>query len=338
MRLRWLAVISFLGTATVAAAATRPRYGGTLRVEVRAALETADPPQTGHGLPDLGGAFTMTRWEAGRLAVFAADENAVGGRPFLDSIEVQLGRPLRDQAIDLDLGKTDVVELGPNEARRPANGRKIWTSAPVRILTLVVGARLTNEHVREALALAVDRSAIYNVLLQRQGEISGALLPQWISGYAFVFTTTVDVNKARSLVAAAPPPARAFTLSYADPALRAIADRVALNARDAGLAVSVVPGNGSADVKLLEARIESEDPARALSGVAMALGLVLPPHADTPEGLLTAERTLLEGFRVIPLFHLPDVYGAGAQVRGGPGITPLGAWRFGDLWLEGNRP
>jgi peptide/nickel transport system substrate-binding protein len=249
-----------------------------------------------------------------------------------------LGRPLREQAIDLDLGKADVVELGPNEARRPTSGRKVWSSAPVRVVALVFGARVSDERVREALSLAVDRSAIYNVLLQRQGEISGALLPQWISGYAFVFATTVDLNKARSLAAAAPPSARAFTLSYADAALRPIADRVALNARDAGLAVTVVPGSGSADVKLLEARIDSDDPARALTAVAAALGLTLPAHADGPEGLLTAERGLLEGFRVIPLFHLPDVYGAGPRVRGGPGITPLGAWRFGDLWVEGNRP
>ena len=48
-----------------------------------------------------------------------------------------------------------------------------------------------------------------------------------------------------------------------------------------------------------------------------------------------AERALLEGFRVIPLFHLPDVYGVGPRVKGGPGISPLGEWRFENLWLEG---
>ena len=39
-----------------------------------------------------------------------------------------------------------------------------------------------------ALALAGDRSASHAVLFQRQGEISGALLPQWLSGYAFLFS------------------------------------------------------------------------------------------------------------------------------------------------------
>ena len=44
------------------------------------------------------------------------------------------------------------------------------------------GARIDDPRLREALALCVDRAAIHNVLLQRQGEIRGALLPQWLSG------------------------------------------------------------------------------------------------------------------------------------------------------------
>jgi ABC-type oligopeptide transport system substrate-binding subunit len=54
--------------------------------------------------------------------------------------------------------------------------------------------------------------------------------------------------------------------------------------------------------------------------------------------LYAAESALLEGFRVIPLFHLPDAYGVSPRVKGGPGITPLGEWRLANLWLEGGRP
>ena len=320
----------------MAGAATRPHYGGTLRVEVRAAGETADPPQTGRGMADLADAFTITRWEAGRMAVYSANDNAAGGRPYLDTVEIQMARPPREQAIDLELGKTDVVELGLNDVRRPAAGRKTWTSAPVRLMALVFGPRVTDDRIREALALAVDRSAIHNVLLQRQGEMTGALLPQWISGYAFLFPTAVDINRARGLASAAPAAARTFSLGFDDPALRPIAERVVLNARDAGLAVTVSGAN--ADVRLVETRVEFDDPWRALAGVAAALGLPEPARGDTPEALLEAERGMLTGFRVIPLFHLPDIYGVGARVKGGPGITPLGAWRFGDLWVEGNRP
>ena len=109
----------------------------------------------------------------------------------------------------------------------------------------------------------------------------------------------------------------------------------AWRARDANPTVSVVPAN--ADVRLVETRIDTTDPVHALAGVAAALGLGEPPAARTPEEMYAAERALLAGFRVIPLFHLPDVYGAGPRVRGGPVISQLSEWRFDSVWVE-DRP
>jgi hypothetical protein len=320
MRLRWFAAISL---AALALAETRPRYGGTLRIETREAVETADPPQSGPGLGDLNGAFAITRWEAGRRAVYQAEENAAGGRPFVDAVDVQMAPPNRDRAIEL--GRADVVEVSPAEARRAAT---VWSSAPVKLIALVFDARVQDARVREALALAVDRATIHKVLLQGQGEVAGGLLPQWVSGYAFLFATNRDVEKARSLVVAVPAAARSLTLATDD---RAIADRVAVNARDAGLTVTVVAGN--ADVRLTRARIVSAEGATALAGVAAALGLPEPARAETPEALYAAERALLDGVRVIPLAHLPELYAVGPRVRGGPGITALGEWRMEGVWL-----
>ena len=189
-------------------------------METRLTAETPDPP------PLLGAGFQIARWEAGRLAVYEADENAVGGRPFLDGVEIQLGRPLRVQASDLDLGKADVVELGPAQLRRLAAGRLTWSSSPVRVLALVFSARVDDARVREALALTLDRATIHAVLLQGQGEVSGALLPQWLSGYAFLFPVTADLARARQLAAGARP----ITLGVGDPAMRPIAERIAVNA------------------------------------------------------------------------------------------------------------
>ena len=95
----------------------------------------------------------------------------------------------------------------------------------------------------------------------------------------------------------------------------------------------------AADVRLAAAReSRPRTPRRRLPAIAAALGLPEPPRAETPEALYAAERALLDGYRVIPLFHLPDVYAVGPRVKGGPGITPLGEWRFENLWLEGGRP
>jgi ABC-type oligopeptide transport system substrate-binding subunit len=324
------------GLAGWAGAATRPRYGGTLRVEVRSPGDAPDPPQIGFGMADLNGGFAIAQWEAGRQAVYEATETAVGGRPYLDRVEVELARPLREQSIDLELGKTDVVELGPNELRRPAAGRKVWSSAPVRVLALVFGPRVEDARVREALSLAVDRGAIHRVLLQQQGEISGALLPQWLTGYAFLFPAAADTARARALLSGVPAAARGLTLAADDAALRPVAERIALNARDAGLAVTV--GSGNADARLAEIRIVSTDPAHALGAVAAAVGANPPAPAASPEALYAAEKAMLDGFRVVPLFHLPEVYGVSPKVKGGPGVSPLGEWRFENLWLEGGRP
>jgi peptide/nickel transport system substrate-binding protein len=313
--------------AAVLSAATRPHYGGTLRVEMR---ESPPSPEV-LGVPK---GFVLASWEAGRRAVFAADENAPGGRPFLDAVEIQMARSLRDQSVDLELGKADIVELSPTELRRQAASRRVWSSSPVRLMALVFGPRIADQRVREALALAVDRTAIHSVLLQRQGEISGALLPQWITGYAFVFGAAPDMARAQSLVAALPVADRTISLAADDAANRGIADRIQLNARDAHLTVSVVPATANADVRLVETRIAFADAPHALASVAVAFGLSEPPAVRNPEEQYAAERALLDGFRVIPLFHLPDMYGAGPRVQGGPVITPLGEWRFDSLWVE----
>jgi ABC-type transport system substrate-binding protein len=318
----------------VASAATRPRYGGTLRVEVREAVESLDPPQTGH-LGELSGCFTPARWEAGRRAVYTANDAAPGGRPFLDAIEIEMGRPPRERALTLELGKTDMVEAAPAELRRI---RRLWSSAPVRLGALVCGARVQDARLREALALSIDRAAIHSVLLQKQGDPSGALLPQWLSGYAFLFLSPQDLARARGLLAGMPAAARAFSLGYdpAEPLARAIAERIALNARDAGLLLAAAPQSAASDIRLAFTRIPSADAAVSLVTVATALGLPEPPRATTPEALHAAERTLLEGFRAIPLFHLPEMWGVAPRVRTwlGPGIGKTGEWMLDNVWLE----
>jgi hypothetical protein len=188
--------------------------------------------------------------------------------------------------------------------------------------------------VREALARSVDRAAIHAVLLQRQGEISGALLPQWLTGYAFLFPTAQDLPRARQLAAGARP----FTLGVEDAGERAIAERIALNARDAGLSIAVTMQPATADIRLTELRVASSDPAKALAAMASTLGAPEPTRLDSAEALFNAERAMLDAFKVIPLIHLPDVYGTAVRVRGGPGISPVGEWQFENLWLEGLRP
>ena len=148
---------------------------------------------------------------------------------------------------------------------------------------------------------------------------------------------------ARALVAELPASARTLALGYdsAIPAGHAIGDRIAVNARDAGLTVQVSPQNSQSDVSLVELRLSSLDAARALVNLAPVIGLeALQPVGPSSEALYVSERRLLEDFRVIPLFHLPEFYGAGSRVRvfQPPAVTRMGDWRFENVWLSGTAP
>ncbi len=282
------------------------------------------------------GPFRVVSWEAGRRAVLTANEEYRDGRPFLDSISVEMGRAPGDQLLDLELGKADFVEVWPNDLRRAQRaGVQLWSSAPVSLLALVC-ERVDDPRLREALALSIDRAAIHSVLLQKQGDPAGGLLPQWVGGYAFLFPAARDVARARELVQAPPP----LTLAYdaSDPLARNIAERISLNAREAGIKVQTVAGQ-EASVRMTRMRLPSTEPGPALRGLAAMLGAPAPEAAKDLEALYTAESGLLEGFRVIPLFHLPETYAAAPSVRvwNGPAVLESGEWRLADIWVEAER-
>ena len=137
------------------------------------------------------------------------------GRPFVDSIEITMGRAAHDRILDLELNKTDFAEIPAEDARRAAeHGVRVSRSKPDELLALVftggdepARGKPVSAKVREALALSIDRAAIVNFILQKEGEPAGGLLPQWSSGTAFLFSTAVrsraregtfGANRARS--------------------------------------------------------------------------------------------------------------------------------------------
>jgi ABC-type transport system substrate-binding protein len=299
------------------------------------------------GAPSGTGPFRVAQWEPERRAVFTANEEYWDGRPFLDSITVEMGRSPQQQILDLELGRADLVELSPGDVRRASqSGMKLWSSAPVTLFAMVFDpAAAGDERLREALALSIDRAAIQSVLLQKQGEPAGGLLPEWLSGYAFLFRTARDTARARQLAAAIPPSAAPLTLGYdsADPLARSIAERIAVNAREAGIRPQVSPQAAKPDLRLVRARIRSLEPQDALAGLASTLGLgELAGLSDpaSPEACYEAERALVEDFRVIPLVHLPEIYASRAAVRTWqtPGLLKSGEWRLEDVWLAPERP
>src|SRR5207253_10899111 len=78
------------------------------------------------------GPFQISAWQPGKTLILSANEAYWNGRPFIDSIEIEMGKDFREQMIALELGKADLIEVAPEQARRAViDGRRIVLSAPV---------------------------------------------------------------------------------------------------------------------------------------------------------------------------------------------------------------
>jgi ABC-type transport system substrate-binding protein len=240
----------------------------------------------------------------------------------------------------LDLKKSQLIEVSPEQARQVSDDHVVETSAPVELVALVFRRDLqspADTKLRNALALSVDRNTINRVLLQDAGEPSSALLPNWMTGYGFLFPTDADLAQARQLRSEVLQPV-SWTLGYdaSDPLTRILAERITLNARDAGLTVQLSNAS-TADIRVVRVPLESLDGRVALTRVAAALGLSVKAPGDGSEDLYKSENALLQSWRVIPLLHLRMAYGLGSSVHNWRS-APDGSWNIPDLWLGAEKP
>jgi peptide/nickel transport system substrate-binding protein len=293
------------------------------------------------GKLSASGAFAISRRDAGKKLTLTARDDYWRGRAFVDSIEIEMGKSSRDQMIALDLNQADVVEIPAEQARRAtAEGRHVANSG-VDLLALVFtrDARSPDESkLRDALAMGIDRSAINNGLLQSQGEPAGTLLPNWMTGYGFLFPAELNLAGARRMRAETLA-VSSWSLGYdsADALSRIIAERIVLNARDAGLTLQLT-NSATPDVRLQRVPLQSVVPTVVLTTLAARTGIPVPKLADdSPASLYAAEAALLQSKRMIPLLHVRNSLGLGANVRNWS-TDRDGTWHLEDVWLGAEKP
>ncbi|HEY3973069.1 MAG TPA: ABC transporter substrate-binding protein [Candidatus Sulfotelmatobacter sp.] len=291
-------------------------------------------------LPIGSGAFHVVDWQPGKKLSLAAEENCWNGRPFIDAIEVEMGKSLREQMTELELGKVDLVEVAPEQSRllnsgvSHEEGRRVESSAPIGLLALLFNRDAASQEdklLREALALSVERASIRNVLLQGAGEPAGSVLPNWMSGYEFVFPTEADLPRARHAreqVHTIP----MWTLGYdgTDAGARLLAERLALNAKDAGLWLQPRTA-ANADLRLVEIPLVSPNPWISLASVSGLIGAA-GKESGSVEDLYRSEVALLATQRLIPLFHLPVSYAGSANLKNWS-LRADGSWNLSEAWL-----
>lgn len=286
------------------------------------------------------GPFHIVDWQAGRKLTLAANEDYWRGRPFLDQIEIEMGRSFHDQMNALESGRADLAEVAPEQMHRVGSQRyQLVRSNAIELVALKFAgdpASAQQKNVREALRFSVERRSMHSVLLQGAGQPSASLLPNWMTGYGFLFSTDSDLTRAQQLRDQVPGvPTVALGFDNNDPMARLLAERVALNAKDAGLSVQL--NSAANDLRLVRMPLASCDPWIALESLGAQLDLpAIKSKTHSVEDLFAAEQTAFASGRVIPLFHLPVAYASSAGFRDWL-INTDGSLDLAKAWLK-NQP
>ena len=306
------------------------------------------------------GAFILTEASHSRtdgkpsFYTLQANNSCWAGRPFLDRVEITAGLPALKRLLDLELGQADVIELAPELVRRARQeDLRVWTSDPVTLfgLRLPDGDGAEQARLREAISLSLDRVTMAGVLLQRQAQPAAALLPEWLSGYASLFSIEPDSESERELrgtpklsSAAAGEP-MLLRVDAPGELAKLLGDRVALNARQKGVNLQLAGKNqqthlapaAPAEVRLFVWRFTLLSAPAELAELQASLRVGDSAAPGGAKGelqqLYAKERKLLEDRRVAPLVLLPEYIGLSANIRDWMPAR-WGEWRLADAWLD----
>jgi peptide/nickel transport system substrate-binding protein len=313
------------------------------------------------------GPFKLSEWQPGERALLQVNDDYWGGRAYPESIEFQMGTFLRELLLQHNLGPNLAAEL-PLDALRTLeqSGQNLSLSRPADLLVIVFlqpdtpssgrsGKKAVDPHVRQALAASLNRNAISNVLLQKKGAPASAMLPQWLTGYEFLFPSAPDPDRARKLVAEAGSTTSGASISlaydFADPLAKMVAERIAVDAREVGIRVQPygdahvnqrsAQASLNADAVLLRIALPSLEPSVALAALVSDLGtepdiVSAALAAARPEDLFEIERKTLEGFRVVPVARVDQAVWLNAGAHNWQQL-PNGSWNLDQLWVEGAR-
>jgi peptide/nickel transport system substrate-binding protein len=266
------------------------------------------------------GAFRFVSQSNGLLSLAAVDD-AWQGRPFVDAVEINGGRSVRNQWLDMGSGRADVVEV-PVENLHQAQQEHLAVvesgACDLLVLSVARSGILQDDAQREAVALAVDRAALYNVIFQKQGEMTASLLPNSLTGYSFLFPKGRDLARAQALRGGANGAPLTLTVEGTSAVVQLAAERIALNLREAGFRVQVVPHSSvaAADLTLRVVHLESADAQAALGQMLGVFNQSLTEESNNPATLYREESSFLQTHLAVPVLYLPRAYGVGPRAHG----------------------
>jgi ABC-type transport system substrate-binding protein len=308
----------------------------------------------GSGGASIGtGPFRIDHVDPSRV-LLKAHEPYWRARPFVDTVQIDMGRRAEAQLTDLEGGRADIVSIRAIDSRRLSRrGLHVEASRPLELVALVFEPHRASDAAlawRRTIAGTINRDAICTVVVQGNATPAQSIVPDWLSGYARVVAASTGPTLSVSAVAALPLDQKTIVLRVdpADAVTQAIAERLAVDAREAGFAIKVQAPVGlapRADARLVHVTIPATTADRAFLQAIERLALRGVPAAPLPPGstleaTYLAEQAAVDPLVVIPVVHLAELYGIGDRVGASvnSAARPTGGWNLADLWLQGGKP
>lgn len=274
----------------------------------------------------MGSGPYMIQSIAAPRMTLVANPDYWGVRRFPETVTVLWGRTAREQSLDLAAKRADLIEVPPEELHHAQQERaRLSNGEPAEVVVLCAEhARTADTKLRQALSETIDRAALLNFIFQKQGAIAGTLLPNWMTGYSALLPVVHDTAHARQLRGEASGHV-AFTVGYdvKDAAMQLLAERLALNAREAGLTLQTVARTSEVDWLLRRVPVQTANPAAALTEIAHALHRTVELKDTSLESVLLAERAAVADYTLIPLLHLNHAWAASERLHDWSSATPL---------------
>ena len=208
------------------------------------------------------GPFVIRDWRANEAVVLERNDNYSGTKAPLARVIYRHIPETATQRILLEKGDIDVARnLGPEELAAVASNPDIKTQSAVKGTIYYLGLNqknptLAKPEVRQALKYLVDYSAIGDTIMKNLGEVHQAFLPKGFLGAVNDNPFSLDVAKAKELLAkAGVPDGFNVTMDVRNTQpITGIAEAVQQTFAQAGVNVEIIPGDGKQTLTKYRAR------------------------------------------------------------------------------------
>ena len=208
------------------------------------------------------GPFTIREWRPNEAIVLERNENYSGEAPALARAIYRHIPEAATQRLLLEQGDIDIARnLGPEEVSALEDDEGIEIMSGVKGAVYYLGLNQKNENlakpeVREAMKYLVDYQAIADTIMAGQAEVHQAFLPSGFLGALEDNPYSLDVERARELLAEAGlEDGFSVTMDTRNtPDITAIAQAIQQTMGDAGITLELIPGDGQQTLTKYRAR------------------------------------------------------------------------------------